>query len=485
VAVTATGVGELTERSALELARAVREGEVSAREVVERHVEALRRADLNAVVVERYDDALAEADAADERVAAGADDLPPLFGVPCTIKESLAVRGMPNTGGLLSRRGRLAERTAPAAQRLFDAGPILLGLTNLSELTMWIESDNRVYGRTVNAYDRRRTAGGSSGGEGAAVGCGGSPVGIGTDLAGSVRLPAFFNGVFGHKSSRGLVPMSGHFPISDGDAMAMSVVGVFARRADDLGPVLRLIAGPDGEDRFVTGELELGDPAEAEIEGLEVVISEGASYLPVSRELREARERAAGALAGAGARLRRENLRSVRRAAELFLAALQEGAGISLTELIVAEGGEPVRLRSVLRRGNPHTLATVLTILGERAGELMPRRRIRKAQAAAASLEREIEGVIGDGVMLHPPHPRVAPRHGRTVGRPWLLAPTALFNLLGMPATQVPLGLGRKGLPVGVQVAAARGNDHVTIAAAIELERALGGWVPPWRAGER
>src|SRR6266487_6837666 len=319
MAVAATDTRELTRRSALELARAIREQEVTAREVVERHIEALRRADLNAVVVERYDESLAEAGEVDERLAAGEADPPPLLGVPCTIKESFAVAGLPNTGGLLSRRERAAERTAPAAQRLLDAGPILLGLTNLSELTMWIESDNRVYGRTLNAYDRRRTAGGSSGGEGAAVGCGGSAIGLGTDFAGSVRLPAFFNGVFGHKPSTGLVPMTGHFPISDGEAMRMSVLGPLSRRAEDLMPVLRLIAGPDGVDPNV-GEVELGDPAGVEIEGLEVVISEGATYLPVSRELREARERAAGALAGAGAHLRRESMGSVRRAAELFLA---------------------------------------------------------------------------------------------------------------------------------------------------------------------
>jgi len=472
------GTGELTERSALDLARAIREGEVSAREVVDRHIEALERSRLNAVVVERFDEARAEADDVDRRVGDGEPDPPPLLGVPCTIKEALAVTGLPNTAGLASRRGRAAQTTAPAAQRLLDAGPILLGLTNLAELTMWIESDNRVYGRTVNAYDRRRTAGGSSGGEGAAIGCGGSAIGIGTDFAGSIRLPAFFNGVFGHKPSTGLVPMTGHFPISDGEAMRMSVLGPLARRAGDLMPVLRLISGPDGVDPLVRDPF-LGDPDEVEIDGMDIVISEGATYLPVSRELREARERAAGALAAGGARLRRENLHSVRRAAELFLAAVAEGAGISLAELIVAEGGEPVRIGTVLRRDNPHTLATLLTLAAERAGERMPQRRIRKAQAAARSLETEISATIGDGVLLHPPHPRVAPRHGWTVGRPWLLAPTALFNVLGMPATQVPLGLGRKGLPVGVQVAAGRERDHVAIAVASELERALGGWVPP------
>ena len=472
----ATETGELTRRSATDLARAIREREVTSREVVERHIEVLRRANLNAVVVTRFDEALEEADSADERVASGEADLPQFLGVPCTIKESFAVAGLPNSAGLLSRKGKPATETAPAAQRLLDAGPILLGLTNLSELTMWIESDNRTYGRTVNAYDRRRTAGGSSGGEGAAIGAGGSPIGIGSDLGGSIRLPAFFNGVFGHKPSTGAVPMTGHFPNSEGDAMRMAVAGPLARRAEDLMPVLRQIAGPAGDDPLER-RVELGDPADVEIEGLDVVISEGSSYVPVSRELREARERAAGALAAVGGRLRREDFRAVRRAMELFLAALVEGAGVSMAELIVAEGGDAVTARTALRRGNPHTVATLMTLASERAG--MPAGRVRRARAAAKSLEAEIAATIGDGVLLHPPHPRVAPRHGRTVGRPWLLAPTALFNLLGMPATQVPLGLGRRGLPVGVQAAAARDNDHVAIAVAMELERTLGGWVPP------
>src|SRR3954452_22424258 len=157
---------EITERSATDLARAIRDGELSSREVVEAHVERARRLnpDLNAIAAERFDLALAEADAADERVRGG-EDLPPFLGV-----------------------------------------------TNTSEATMWIESSNRLYGRTNNAYHPKRTAGGSSGGEGAAIGAGFAPIGLGSDIGGSIRLPAFFNGVFGHKPSPGIIPCSGHFP---------------------------------------------------------------------------------------------------------------------------------------------------------------------------------------------------------------------------------------------------------------------------------
>ena len=146
------------------------------------------------------------------RASRRADDpgaLPPLLGVPCTIKESIALRGMPNCAGLLSRREHHATETAPAAARLLAAGAIPLGVTNTSELTMWIESANYVYGRTRNAYDPARVAGGSSGGEGAAIGSGGSPIGLGSDIGGSIRLPAFFNGIFAHKPTPGLVPNTG------------------------------------------------------------------------------------------------------------------------------------------------------------------------------------------------------------------------------------------------------------------------------------
>lgn len=132
---------------------------------------------INAVAVNRYDAARADADAADARVAAAADAeaLPPFLGVPCTIKESIAMAGMPNSAGLVSRQALRSNANAPTVQRMIDAGAIPLGVTNTPELCLWIETENRQYGRTNNAYSANRTAGGSSGGEGAAVGSGGSP----------------------------------------------------------------------------------------------------------------------------------------------------------------------------------------------------------------------------------------------------------------------------------------------------------------------
>ena len=110
----------------------------------------------------------------------------------------------------------------------------------------------------------------------------------------------------------------------------------------------------------------------------------------------------------------------------------------------------------------------------------MPDARVRRrGRRGAGRCAREVEDVIGRGVLLHPPHARVAPKHGRTVGRAWAITPTATFNLLRLPVTQVPLGLNERGLPLGVQVVAPRDADHVSIACALELERAMGGWVPP------
>ncbi len=238
------------------MATAIRRRELTATQVVEAHIELLQRTGprLNAIVAERFDEALDQAREIDQVISGAAlrglslDPLPPLTGVPFTVKESIALERMPHSAGLLARREKRASRSATAVRRLVDAGAIPLGVTNTSELTLWIESENPVYGRTNNPYDPRRTAGGSSGGEGAAVGSGGSPFGIAADIGGSIRLPALFCGVFGHKPTPGLVPNTGVWPASQGQAQRMLAVGPLTRRAEDLLPLLRIMAGPDGLD---------------------------------------------------------------------------------------------------------------------------------------------------------------------------------------------------------------------------------------------
>jgi fatty acid amide hydrolase 2 len=475
----------VAERSALALARAIRSRELTATDVVEAHIAAHERFALriNAIAADRFEAARAEARAADERIAAGSESEPPrMLGVPFTVKETIAVRGMPLTGGVPARRDERAGQNAPAVERLVQAGAIPLGVTNVSELTLWIESENRVYGRTNNPYDPSRTAGGSSGGEGAAVGCGGSPFGLASDIAGSIRIPALFCGVFGHKPSGGLVPNTGLWPPTTGESGRMLGTGVLARRGEDLMPLLELIAGPDGVDP-ITRPVALGDPASVALDGLQVVTVEDASVRPLSTEMRDARERAVGALVAAGASVRRVQLRSWRRAAPAFLAALEAGSGADAAHatlrLLEESGEQRPSWRELLRPGGPHTLPTRVTLAAEMLRADDGAQPSRRALSAAREIVAELTEAVGDGVLLHPAHPRPAPKHHRTLGRLWLLTPTSVFNMAALPVTEVPLGLSESGLPVGVQVAAGRDRDHVSIAVALELERVFGGWVPP------
>lgn len=475
----------LTEQSAASLARAIRSGETTSRAVVQAHIDRLNEFEpaMNAIVCDRYEQALAEADAADGVIASTPeserDSLPPLLGVPCSIKESFELEGMPNCVGVVHRRDIRSTGTASTVQRLIDAGAIPLGVTNISELTLWIESDNRVYGRARNPYDLSRTPGGSSGGEGAAIGSGGAPFGLGTDIAGSIRVPAFFNGVFGHKPSMGLVPNSGQWPHTEGSTSELLVTGPLARRSEDLMPLLRIVAGPDGEDDMVR-DVTIGDPASVSIEGLDVLISRDAWWLDPSRELLDARERAAGALAAKGAHVRDVELKDLRRALGLLMVALAAGGGDSLGEMLTPEGQAPIGLRDVLReRRQMHTWPTIFLMAGEVVLGRTSDKSTRRQLAAGKALAREFNDTVAEGVLLHPPHSRVAPKHGSTIPRPASVAPTAMFNLTGSPVTQTPLGLNSEGLPLGVQVVAGLDRDHVSIAVAGALEEAFGGWVPP------
>ena len=250
-------------------------------------------------------------------------------------------------------------------------------------------------------------------------------------------------------------------------------------------PVLRAIAGPDGQDEQVR-EIELGDPAEVEFAGLDVVISDHASLLPVRRELREARERAAGALAAAGANVRRESMKSLRRALELFLMSLQDGAGVTTREILEAEGADPVGWRTAFKRGGPHTPATLLLLFSESVAGHMPAGRMRRLKAAAKSLAR---GGRGRDRRRDPAAPAAPPRRPAPPDddRPVLAAhPDGhLQPRSACPPRRCRWASTPRACRSASRSSPAIDRDHMSIAAALELERVFGGWVPPGHHVER
>ena len=465
------------------LATMIRERQVASVEVVEAHARRVREVNprLNAMVADRFDVARDEARAADLRVAReDCATLPPFHGVPCTVKECFALTGMPNTGGLPTRVGRLATRDATAVARLRDGGAIPLGVTNISELCLWMEASNPNYGRTNCAYDTGRTSGGSSGGEGALIGSAASPFGVGSDIGGSIRMPAFFNGVFGHKPSGGRVPNTGQFPCAEHGLVRVLTTGPICRKAEDLYPLLRLMQGPDGIDTGCTA-MPLFDPATVSIEGLDVVSVEDDGFLSVSDDLHAAQRRAAASLAARGARVRTERIPAMARAILMWTATVASGGESTYLDLL--GDGKPFHLgiellRWATGRGR-HTLPALGLGLIEAVSARFPPNfgpLIEETAALRADLARRIGP---EGVMLYPSYVEPAPRHNKPLLRPINWIYTGIFNVLEMPVTQVPLGLNERGLPLGCQVVSTHGNDHRTIAVAIALEQALGGWVVP------
>jgi len=474
---------KLLTRSATQLAAQLCAREVTSREVVEAHIQHIERVNprINAVVADRFAEARAEAEAADVALASEDRALPPFHGVPCTIKECFQLTGMPNTAGLVARRGVISTEDGVTVARMRSAGFIPLGVTNLSELCMWMESTNRVYGRSRNPYDPRRIVGGSSGGEGAIIGAGGSPVGLGSDIGGSIRMPAFFNGVFGHKPSSGLVPSSGQFPVSHTEVgLRLLGTGPLARRAEDLMPLLRILAGPDGADS-TTQVRTLGDPGAVEMGELEVFSVEGNGFRRVSPTLIAAQREATAVLQGQGARVRTVELPVLRRSLDLWSQMMNVGTDTPFRTML--GNGAPLPLSAFLKFAigrSEHTFAALMLAATEGI-PLFNTADVVELTAQVDAVRDEVHDLLGDrGVMLFPSYTRPAPRHGLPLLTPLDWVYTAVFNVLQLPVTQVPLGLSKRRAPLGVQVVAPHGEDHRSIGVAMALERGFGGWVPPW-----
>ena len=240
--------------SASELAAAIRSKKLSSKEIVEAHLERIAAVNpkLNAIVQLTADTARKEAEEADAAIARG-DIKGPLHGVPMTIKDTLETSGVICTGGTKGRANYVPKADASAVARLRAAGAIFLGKTNVPELAGAIESDNLVYGRTNNPYDLARTPGGSSGGEAAIIAACGSPLGLGTDAGGSIRIPAHFCGLAAIKPTSGRVPRTGQFPQPMGARAPVFHVSLIARHVEDLALALPIISGPDFRDASIVG----------------------------------------------------------------------------------------------------------------------------------------------------------------------------------------------------------------------------------------
>lgn len=456
-------MNDIISASATVLAEAVRTKQVSSLEVVEAYLQRIDAVNpqLNAVVQLTAEAAREQAREADRALARG-DVRGPLHGVPITIKDSFDTAGVISTAGTKGRAGFVPQRDATVVARLRTAGAVLLGKTNTPEVTLCGETDNYVYGRTNNPFDVSLSPGGSSGGAAAIIAAGGSPLDLGTDTGGSIRMPAHYCGNTGIKPTSGRVPRTGHIISFDMGALdRLTQVGPLARFVEDLVLTLPLIAGVDWIDPAVV-PMPLGEPASVTLKGLRVAFYTDNGLMAPTAETADVVRTTANVLAEAGLAVKEDRPPGVDEAAEMW------------TQLFTADGGAAVQ-RLLQEAGTTEMHPFVQWTQAESPmssaefAELLSRwERLRSAMLSF--LERY--DVIICPVCAHPAAPHgTFERVTSSYVKP--------YNLTGWPAGSVRGGSSLEGLPIGVQVVARPWREDVVLAVMQFLETALGGWQRP------
>lgn len=444
----------MTELTATETARAIAEGRLGALEACDAAIARIERthAALNAIVVPDFERAREQARECDRQRAAG--QRLPLLGVPMTVKESFDVAGLPTTWGLPMFQAYRAARDAVAVQRLKAAGAVILGKSNIATMLADWQASNPVYGRTNHPLDPTRTPGGSSGGAAAAVTAGLVPLELGSDIGGSIRVPAAFCGVFGHKPTWELIPQRGHTVAGqDGAPTDLAVVGPLARTADDLRLALQVLAGPDTIDAAGL-RLQLPPPRPRHLGECRLLVLAEHPRCPTNRLMQASVARVAALAAQAGAQVATASDRLPDLAsafdvyAELLTTVTTQGM----------PGAKPIdahrwlglkhrqaRLQREWQRLFESFDAVVTPAFGREA----------YAHQVAPNPEHELMDIDGQATV-----------YGLQVGWP------GVATLPGLPATAAPVGRSDEGLPVGLQVIGPAYGDLATIAIADWLAQA-------------
>ena len=473
--------------SAVELAKKIREKEISCIELLQHYLSRVDKYNesINAIVVDLREQALEEAKRLDNMVASG-EQLGPLHGVPMTVKESYNVSGTPTTFGNPALKDNVTQTDAESIKKLKQAGANIFGKTNVPLGLADFQSYNDIYGTTNNPYDLERIPGGSSGGSAAALCAGLTGLETGSDIGGSIRNPAHFCGVFGHKPTYDLLWGKGHSPIEDNRAFSdISVIGPLGRSAIDLDASIRVVAGPDSI-RARGYKLDLPEWNSRDISELKVAVWKNDPLAPVTRETESRVEQVAEALSSAGAKV-------------------DEAA---------RPGFDPDSSHEIYGRLLHSTMAARMPdedyeSLKKHVDELDPDdqsevARTQRAQvsnfkewAAANEMRHRIrwqwhEFFENYDVLLTPTTPTPAFKHDhRKFGDRTLMVDNeernyfegvfwaGLSGVAYLPSTILPTGLGVDGLPIGVQIIGPEYSDLVTIGLAGELETMGFKFVPP------
>jgi amidase len=461
---------ELLALSATRQASLIRTRKISSRELIQAHLRHVARVNprINAVVQLLADKALVDAGQADDVLARG-ESFGPFHGVPFSVKDSLELEGTVCTAGTLGRRGAAPSiEDAALVARLRRAGAVPIAKTNLPDLLFAFESDNLLFGATNNPYDLKRTSGGSSGGEAALIASCGSPFGLGSDCAGSVRLPAAFCGIASIKPTSGRLPRTGHFPPAGGWIETLWQIGPMARRVEDLCALMPLLVSGDGSDCSVVDN-PFQDPADVRLAGLRVAFYSDNGIAAATPEV-------CGVIGAAA------------RALAPDVAAVEEDRPVSLAQaydlemkLLGADGGDS--LRDYLRHLGSERLHPLLTgWLDKLEPYRVDLRGFARYWAELDAYRTEMSAFLRKyDVILCPVYTQPALLHGTSILDQNFrgFSHTMAYNLTGWPAGAVRCGESSNGLPIAVQVVARPYREDIVLAVAKRLEEALGGWKAP------
>jgi amidase len=477
-------------KTAVELSAALKAKQVSAVELAHDAIDRIERHDakINAVCVRDFERGLEAARAADAALARGATR--PLLGLPLTIKESYNIAGLPTTWGFPPQKDFRPAEDALSITRVKDAGGVILGKTNVPVgLGDW-QSYNDIYGTTNNPFDLGRTPGGSSGGSSAALAAGYGPLSLGSDIGGSLRVPAFHCGVYAHKPSFNLVPARGHtpppFPAIPIER-DMSVLGPMARGAADLSLLLDVMAGPDPLDLGIAYSLALPPARHNDLKSFRVLVVEGHPLLPPDSDVRTAIERLAGNLAKVGVQVSHESplLPDFVESSRLYMRRLLSFLGTFMLPEVIA--GAKIAAAQLSPDDKSLPAERLRGMTQSHSGWVLDEGARARLRAQWHQLFKSFDAVICP-IMPTPAYPhdhsleqekrRIA-IDGKDYVYPDQLAWPGIATLPGLPATAIPLGLSPAGLPVGVQIVGPWLEDRTPLRLAELIEREFGGFVRP------